>query len=72
MGNHLENFKARRLERDPFFVACPLKLYAKSEGFGEETLAASLKCSKESLLAIRLCAACPSRWGKKGTVSRRY
>ena len=56
MGNHLENL-ARRLEGDPFFLACPLKLYQKSEGFSEDTLAAGLKCSKEALLSVRLCCA---------------
>ena len=56
MGNHLENM-ARRLESDPFFLACPLKLYQKSEGLSEDTLAAGLKCSKEALLSVRLCRA---------------
>jgi hypothetical protein len=54
MVNHLENM-ARRLEGDPFFLACPLKLYAESEGLDEEALAISLKCSEESLLQVRLC-----------------
>lgn len=54
MTNHLENM-ARRLEDDPYFLACPLKHYARSEGLNEETLAAGLKCSKESLLQVRLC-----------------
>jgi hypothetical protein len=56
MGNHLENM-ACRLESDPFFLACPLKLYQKSEGLSEDTLAAGLKCSKEALLSVRLCRA---------------
>ncbi len=56
MGSHLENM-ARRLERDPFFLACPLKLYQKSEGLSEDMLAAGLKCSKEALLSVRLCRA---------------
>jgi hypothetical protein len=54
MANHLENM-ARRLESDPFFLACPLMLYAKSEGLSDEGLAAALKCSKEALLSVRLC-----------------
>ena len=54
MARHLEHM-ARRLEGDPFFLACPLKLYAKSEGLDEDGLSASLKCSKESLLKARLC-----------------
>jgi hypothetical protein len=56
MGNHLEKL-ARRLENDPFFLACPLKLYQKSEGLSEDTLASGLKCSKEALLSVRLCRA---------------
>jgi hypothetical protein len=56
MGNHLENM-ARRLESDPFFLACPLKLYQRSEALSEDTLAAGLKCSKEALLSVRLCRA---------------
>jgi hypothetical protein len=56
MGNHLENM-ARRLESDPFFLACALKLYQRSEGLSEDALAAGLKCSKEALLSVRLCRA---------------
>jgi hypothetical protein len=56
MANHLENM-ARRLEGDPFFVACPLALYAKCEGLSEDGLAAALKCSKEALVSVRLCRA---------------
>jgi hypothetical protein len=56
MANHLENL-ARRLEADPFFLACPLKHFATSEEMTEEGLAAGLKCSMEELLQIRLCRA---------------
>ncbi len=56
MGNHLENM-ARRLEGDPFFLACPLKLYQKSEGLSKDALAAKLKCSREAPLSVRLCRA---------------
>jgi len=56
MPNHLENL-ARRLESDPFFLACPLRLYQRSEGLSEEALAAALKCSMQSLLSVRLCRA---------------
>lgn len=56
MGKHLEHL-ARRLESDPFFLACPLKLYQKSERLSEDALAAGLKCSKEGLLSVRLCRA---------------
>lgn len=54
MANRLENL-ASRLESDPFFLACPLKLYQTSERLDEKGLAAALKCSKESLVSIRLC-----------------
>lgn len=56
MSNHLENM-ARRLESDPFFLACALKLYQTSEGLSDDALAAFLDCSKESLVSIRLCRA---------------
>jgi hypothetical protein len=56
MSNHLENM-ARRLEGDPFFLACPLKLFQVSEGLSEEALVTSLGCSKDSLASIRLCRA---------------
>jgi hypothetical protein len=56
MANHLENM-ARRLESDPFFLACPLKLYQKSEGLTEDMFAAALKGSKKALLSVRLCRA---------------
>jgi hypothetical protein len=56
MSNHLEHL-ARRLEDDPFFLACPLQLYAESEGLSEDRLAAGLRCSKEALLSVRLCRA---------------
>jgi hypothetical protein len=56
MENRLKNM-ARRLESDPFFLACSLKLYQKSEGLSEDMLAAGLKCSIEALLSVRLCRA---------------
>ena len=56
MADHLEAL-ARRLEDDPFFLACPLRLFANSEGLAEEELAARLECSKETLLLLRLCRA---------------
>src|SRR5947209_3402124 len=54
MGNHLEAL-ARRLEDDPYFLACPLKLYARSEKLDEGQLAVALGCSPEALTEIRLC-----------------
>jgi hypothetical protein len=56
MANHLDNL-ARRLESDPFFLACPLKVYERSEGLNEDTFAARLSGSKEALLSLRLCRA---------------
>jgi hypothetical protein len=56
MSNHLEHL-ARRLEDDSFFLACPLRLYAKSEGLSDDGLAARLKCSTESLVSVLLCRA---------------
>ena len=56
MSNELEHL-AHRLEDDPYFLACPLMLYAKSEGLGEEQLAAALGCAKENLVLVQLCRA---------------
>jgi hypothetical protein len=56
MPKHIENL-ARRLETDPFFLACPLKLYARSEGLTEEQLAVRLKCTTTALAQVRLCRA---------------
>jgi hypothetical protein len=59
MPNHLEHL-ARRVEDDPFFLACLLKLYAQSEALDEEQLAAALGCSRQILVQVRLCRA-PAR-----------
>jgi hypothetical protein len=48
---------AKRLERDPFFLACPLAAYALSEDLDDAALAARLKCTSENLTMIRLCRA---------------
>jgi len=56
MSNHLDHL-AHRLQDDPFFLACPLRLYAKSEGLSDDGLAAGLKCSKETLTSVLLCRA---------------
>lgn len=48
---------AQRLEQDPFFLACPLHLFAQSEGLEEKELAKKLGCSLESLVFLRLCRA---------------
>ena len=56
MATNLEHL-ARRLEEDPFFLACPLKLYAESEGLNEDSLAARMRCSKETFVLVCLCRA---------------
>jgi hypothetical protein len=56
MAKHLEHL-ARRLVDDPFFVACPLILYATSEGLDEESLASRLGCAKDAFKLICLCRA---------------
>jgi len=56
MSQHLESF-AKRLEDDPFFLACAIRLYVESEGMGETQLAASLGCSREVLTQVKLCRA---------------
>lgn len=54
MTNRLEAL-ARRLEDDAFFLACPLRLYADSEGMDENTLMRTLGCTQETLVLLRLC-----------------
>jgi hypothetical protein len=56
MPKHIENM-AKRLETDPFFLACPLKLYSTSEGLTEQQLADRLKCPTTALVQVRLCRA---------------
>lgn len=56
MTTHLKNF-AKRLEDDQFFLACPLRLYAQTEGLDDNQLAASLGCEPDVLLCLRLCRA---------------
>jgi hypothetical protein len=52
----LENL-ARRMEDDPFFLACPLRLFARSKGLDDSQLANWLGCSMQTLLPLRLCRA---------------
>jgi hypothetical protein len=54
--NHLESF-AHRVESDPFFLACVLRDYARSEGLDDAALAAALGCNLETLTMVRLCRA---------------
>jgi hypothetical protein len=56
MATNLEHL-ARRLVDDPFFVACPLTLYATSEGLDEESLASRLRCTKVAFPLVCLCQA---------------
>jgi hypothetical protein len=48
---------ARRVEKDPFFLAGLLADYAGSENLNDAGLAAALRCEPETLTAIRLCRA---------------
>lgn len=48
---------ARRVAQDPFFLACPLAEYARSERLDEAALAARLGCRVEDLTRLRLCRA---------------
>jgi hypothetical protein len=54
MDSHLQHL-ASRVEEDPFFLACPLRLYATSEDLDDEKLATALGCSEETLMLVRLC-----------------
>lgn len=46
---------ARRAEDDPFFLACPLHWFARSESLTDEELADFLGCTPEALVKVRLC-----------------
>jgi len=48
---------ARRVADDPFFLACPLLTFAKSEGLDDAALAARLGCAVADLTRLRLCRA---------------
>ena len=56
MAEPLENL-ALRLENDPFFLGCPLRLFARSAGLDEPRLAKRLGCSMKTLVLMRLCRA---------------
>lgn len=56
MAEPLQNL-AKRLESDPFFLACPLRLFAQSMKLDDERLAERLGCSVETLIPVRLCRA---------------
>ena len=56
MAEPLEKL-ALRMEEDPFFLACPLRLFAQSKELDDFQLANELGCSVETLLPLRLCRA---------------
>ena len=48
---------AKRLESDPFFLACPLRVFGQSEKLDDSQLAEKLGCAVKKLLQVRLCRA---------------
>jgi hypothetical protein len=54
MTNRIEAL-ARRVQRDPFFLASALVDYAQSEGLNDQDLANRLGCSLEILSPLGLC-----------------
>jgi hypothetical protein len=56
MAKNLEHLAAR-VRNDPFFLACPLALFAKSEAMNEQQLAAWFHCSMATLTMIEVCRA---------------
>ena len=54
MTNRIEAL-ARRVQRDPFFLASALVDYAQSEGLNDQDLANRLGCSLEVLSPLGLC-----------------
>src|SRR6516162_1983207 len=63
MAEPLEHL-AQRLEDDPFFLACPLRLFAASAHLSEEKLAERLGCPVRMLALLRLCRA-PKAEGRR-------
>jgi len=56
MAEPLEKL-ALRMEKDPFFLACSLRLFAQSKELDDSQLANRLGCSVQTLLLLRLCRA---------------
>lgn len=54
MASRLDHL-ARRVEGDPFFLGSALADYARSEHLDEQGLAATLRCSPETLTRLKLC-----------------
>lgn len=50
-------YMAQRVSNDPFFLACPLAEYARSERLDDAALAVRLGCRVEDLSRLRLCRA---------------
>lgn len=63
MADQLDHL-ARRVEGDPFFLACPLTLYAQSERLDDAGLAGKLGCTMTTLSQLKLCRA-PAREGRE-------
>jgi hypothetical protein len=63
MAEPLENLTVR-LEADPFFVACSLRVFAQSKRFDDSQLAQWLGCPVQTLIPLRLCRA-PSPESKR-------
>ena len=49
------NALAKRVDDDPFFLACALRLYAEFEQMNPAKLAATLGCAEETLTCVQLC-----------------
>jgi hypothetical protein len=56
MTDHLATL-AKRLEGDPYFLACALQSYADSERLDDAALARTLQCTPETLVQLKLCRA---------------
>jgi hypothetical protein len=54
MSDALESL-ARRVAKDPFFLAAPLARYAERHGLDDAALAGRLGCPQELLIDLRLC-----------------
>jgi hypothetical protein len=75
MSEHLDRL-ARRVMRDPLFLAAPLARYAESQGLGDEALAGTLGCDVGTLVQLRLCRNPdphpPNFWSDVERIARRF
>jgi hypothetical protein len=69
MATPLENL-AERLEKDPFFIACPLRLFATALELEDTQLAQRLGCSPDQLTPLRLCRAPQAEEGFQQDIGR--